>query len=329
MRQISQGVEEISVENGAAAHAAEGMDVNVEEIEEPAEAQQDAPTERSEHPQEPPRTDAPADPPSSPSSSNMDVQTDKQPQDTQPSAPAPGSPQTSVMDIQTDASPSSHPSPSIPTPALLASRRSSQSEGEGEKAMKRKLADRASSQGPMETDAAPIPMPPKSKVDAAPKRPRDDADTDDNPRVTKRPSPPPPEEKEADAARKPKPSGISKACPTTPPTTTSESSSACTAEAPPSPKAAPPAKPAAAFVSVPSLRVYLWSSSVRSRTHSLLIGWRIPLVRLDGVALRGRPRPEPLRLQEAVHRRRALDQRARQPRPQRRARTVLLLAVRQ
>ncbi|KAG8221062.1 hypothetical protein J3R82DRAFT_2575 [Butyriboletus roseoflavus] len=57
--------------------------------------------------------------------------------------------------------------------------------GEPDKGLKRKLADRATSAGP---DSGPSTI---SSTTETAKRPRDDADKDDNPRVSKRPSPPP------------------------------------------------------------------------------------------------------------------------------------------
>ncbi|KAJ8587449.1 hypothetical protein M405DRAFT_821564 [Rhizopogon salebrosus TDB-379] len=55
--------------------------------------------------------------------------------------------------------------------------------GDSDKGLKRKLADRATSQGPEN----PVPL---TSAESA-KRPRDDTDKDDNPREQKRPSPPP------------------------------------------------------------------------------------------------------------------------------------------
>jgi len=64
-----------------------------------------------------------------------------------------------------------------------ANRPSDSDSGESDKGLKRKLADRGTSQGPENlvplTSAEPY------------KRPRDDTDKDDNPRESKRPSPPP------------------------------------------------------------------------------------------------------------------------------------------
>ncbi|KAF9033432.1 hypothetical protein BDZ89DRAFT_1062890 [Hymenopellis radicata] len=98
------------------------------------------------------------------------------------------------MDVPVDDSPASSSQPQsvndpqqIPVDITLAlngthSRRDSDSDsGEREKGLKRKYPERGPSQGPPENDAVP----------ETSKRPRDDADKDDNPRETKRPSPPP------------------------------------------------------------------------------------------------------------------------------------------
>ena len=53
----------------------------------------------------------------------------------------------------------------------------------GEKGLKRKFLERGTSQGPTDEESNHIPEPLK--------RPRDESDKDDNPRETKRPSPPP------------------------------------------------------------------------------------------------------------------------------------------
>ncbi|KAG2130667.1 uncharacterized protein EDB93DRAFT_1094753 [Suillus bovinus] len=69
-------------------------------------------------------------------------------------------------------------------PALPQARRPSDSDsGESEKGLKRKLADRGTSQGPENL----VPLPSAEPT----KRPRDDTNKDDNPRESKRPSPPP------------------------------------------------------------------------------------------------------------------------------------------
>ncbi|KIJ21003.1 hypothetical protein PAXINDRAFT_160411 [Paxillus involutus ATCC 200175] len=73
--------------------------------------------------------------------------------------------------------------------SLPCTRRTSESDGgEPEKVLKRKLADRGTSQGPEN-----LPSTATASVETV-KRPRDDSDKDDNPRVLKRPSPPPEQE---------------------------------------------------------------------------------------------------------------------------------------
>lgn len=70
--------------------------------------------------------------------------------------------------------------------SLPHTRRASDSDGgEPDKGLKRKLADRAASLGP---ESGPSTITPTAETA---KRPRDDSDKDDNPRVSKRPSPPP------------------------------------------------------------------------------------------------------------------------------------------
>jgi Ran-binding protein 3 len=96
----------------------------------------------------------------------------------------PSSPKSSVMDVH-------HEQPET----QQSSRRGSQSDTETDKGLKRKLDDRATSQGPHEEvskETADLPKPGSVEVVAI-KRSRDDADHDDNPRETKRPSPPPAE----------------------------------------------------------------------------------------------------------------------------------------
>jgi len=111
------------------------------------------------------------------------------PADAQPSDPAPlfDNPEVHPEVSATSAIP---PVPTSSSPPH--SRRSSESETDGEKGVKRKLRDRTVSErfvpGEVEgeTNAA------TTKAGAI-KRQRDDADTDVNPRVTKRPTPPPEE----------------------------------------------------------------------------------------------------------------------------------------
>ncbi|KAF9224070.1 hypothetical protein BS17DRAFT_94603 [Gyrodon lividus] len=76
------------------------------------------------------------------------------------------------------------------TSSLPHTRRASESDsGEPEKVLKRKLADRGTSQGPENGPSTAT-----ASVETS-KRPRDDTDKDDNPRVSKRPSPPPEQDK--------------------------------------------------------------------------------------------------------------------------------------
>jgi Ran-binding protein 3 len=82
----------------------------------------------------------------------------------------------SSQNIQDDPTTSSNLSPDAPTRP----RRASDS---GEKGLKRKFLERGTSQGPTDEESNHVPEPLK--------RPRDESDKDDNPRETKRPSPPP------------------------------------------------------------------------------------------------------------------------------------------
>ncbi|KAH7890901.1 hypothetical protein F5I97DRAFT_100735 [Phlebopus sp. FC_14] len=69
--------------------------------------------------------------------------------------------------------------------SLPCTRRASESDsGEPDKGLKRKLADRGTSQGPESGPSTAV-------TTEATKRPRDDVDKDDNPRISKRQSPPP------------------------------------------------------------------------------------------------------------------------------------------
>ena len=82
--------------------------------------------------------------------------------------------------------------------SLPHTRRPSDSDGgEPEKGLKRKLSDRATSLGP---ESGPSTLAPTAETA---KRPRDDADKDDNPRVLKRPSPPPEQHEESTSAPMP------------------------------------------------------------------------------------------------------------------------------
>lgn len=82
--------------------------------------------------------------------------------------------------------------------SLPHARRASESEAaEPEKGLKRKLADRGTSQGP---ESAPShPSIHTTSAETA-KRPRDDGDNDDNPRLSKRQSPPPEQQEKPPAA---------------------------------------------------------------------------------------------------------------------------------
>lgn len=84
--------------------------------------------------------------------------------------------------------------------SLPHTRRTSESDsGEPEKGLKRKLADRAASLGP---ESGPSTLTPTAETA---KRPRDDSNKDDNPRVPKRPSPPPEQHEESALAPVPIP----------------------------------------------------------------------------------------------------------------------------
>ncbi|KAH0836784.1 hypothetical protein J3R83DRAFT_8535 [Lanmaoa asiatica] len=97
-------------------------------------------------------------------------------------ASAPPSSFVSVEDAIEEAEEARDTAPSLPH-----TRRASESDGgEPDKGLKRKLADRANSLGP---ESGPSTFTPTTAETA--KRFRDDADEDDNPRVSKRPSPPP------------------------------------------------------------------------------------------------------------------------------------------
>lgn len=109
---------------------------------------------------------------------------------------------------------STHSSPDLPGKTAVQSRRDSESDsGEKEKGLKRKFLERGTSQGPQDesskTRVEPLkrardttekdenpretkrPTPPPEAAAEPLKRPREDSDKDDNPRETKRPSPPP------------------------------------------------------------------------------------------------------------------------------------------
>jgi Ran-binding protein 3 len=81
----------------------------------------------------------------------------------------------SIQNVQDDAT-TSNLSPNTPT-------RPRKGSDSGEKGLKRKFLERGTSQGPADEESNHVPEPLK--------RPRDESDKDDNPRETKRPSPPP------------------------------------------------------------------------------------------------------------------------------------------
>jgi Ran-binding protein 3 len=100
----------------------------------------------------------------------------------------------STMDVQPKDPPTSGEGPSN-----TISQGSDSDGGEKDKGLKRKFLDRGTSQGPQENGDSP------NHTGVEPlKRPRDDADKDDNPRETKRLSPPP--ESESSVKRSPPPS---------------------------------------------------------------------------------------------------------------------------
>lgn len=101
---------------------------------------------------------------------------------------------------------------------------------------------------------------PKSDGECGSKRPRDEPDHDENPRLTKRPTPPPAEDK-ASADKQ------AKVPQTT--ATPSQSQAAIQPSAEPSePEAKPAPSPATAFVSLHSSRVVLHSTSWKDRFYS-------------------------------------------------------------
>ena len=82
-----------------------------------------------------------------------------------------------IQNVQDDAvTTGSNLSPNTPTRPRTGSE-------SGEKGLKRKFLERGTSQGPTDEESNHVPEPLK--------RPRDESDKDDNPRETKRPSPPP------------------------------------------------------------------------------------------------------------------------------------------
>ena len=97
--------------------------------------------------------------------------------DSFPSTPNTSLLSQSIQNVQDNATViSSSLSPNTPTRARTGSE-------SGEKGLKRKFLERGTSQGPTDEESNQVPEPLK--------RPRDESDKDDNPRETKRPSPPP------------------------------------------------------------------------------------------------------------------------------------------
>ncbi|EDR13928.1 uncharacterized protein LACBIDRAFT_305140 [Laccaria bicolor S238N-H82] len=167
VRQISQGVEDLSWRNMQATTPDKDADEDNAGLA-PGDAQDVIATQGS----------------------TVDIKVDSETQDESP----PKTPEeTQLMPSQSmmDAS------PAVPRKEALSEestfRLRSDSESGGDKGLKRKFLERGTSQGPPETvdTSGPEPL----------KRPRDEADGDDNPRETKRPSPPP----EPKSPRRPSP----------------------------------------------------------------------------------------------------------------------------
>lgn len=118
------------------------------------------------------------------------------PPDAQPSDPVPRS---GNPEVHPEVSATSAIQPTSASSSQPHSRRSSESEAEAEKGVKRKLRDRTVSERliPGEVEEDTNATVPKTGVT---KRQRDDADTDASPRLTKRPTPPP-EESEGDTQK--------------------------------------------------------------------------------------------------------------------------------
>lgn len=167
VRQISQGVEDLSWQNMQAATPDKEADEDEAGLA-PGDAQDVIATQG-------PTVDIKVD------SETPDESPPKTPEETQLI------PSQSMMDA----------SPAVPRKEALSEestfRLRSQSESGGDKGLKRKFLERGTSQGPPETvdTSGPEPL----------KRPRDEADGDANPRETKRPSPPP----EPKSPRRPSP----------------------------------------------------------------------------------------------------------------------------
>lgn len=190
VRQISQGVEDIKwqqqastcVEPGSWQDAGLGSqpDVDIAPTRDPEEVQG-----RIDGPQSQSRFESQFE-------SQSQTETQTQTQSQMPVPPPPPCSFVSVDEVTEEAEEAQDAASSLPR-----TRRTSDSDsGEPEKGLKRKLGDRATSLGP-ERMATPT-------TETA-KRPRDDADKDDNPRVLKRPSPPPEQNESSSSAPVPTP----------------------------------------------------------------------------------------------------------------------------
>jgi Ran-binding protein 3 len=103
-----------------------------------------------------------------------------------PTEPSPISSEPADVEVTPIAEPPAETTETDVAPVAPAPQDSTESL-ESDKGLKRKLSERASSAGP-EIES-------KASTAETQKRPRDDADKDDNPREAKRPSPPPEKEK--------------------------------------------------------------------------------------------------------------------------------------
>ncbi|KAK7056491.1 hypothetical protein VNI00_003047 [Paramarasmius palmivorus] len=120
-----------------------------------------------------------------------------------PSVPMANAPENHANDKETTTNGSGDTTPPeiSQDSVMLTSRRDSESDsGDKDKGLKRKYLERGTSAGPQDETA--------DKPSESTKRQRDDANKDDNPRETKRPSPPPESEKTATPAAAPKLSGF-------------------------------------------------------------------------------------------------------------------------
>ncbi|KAF9525964.1 hypothetical protein CPB83DRAFT_858704 [Crepidotus variabilis] len=175
VRQISQGVEDISWRGPEFASQSEPKDVEIEDATEPESAPvlEDAPIITSTETN------------SKPNGTQVELKNAPD-EDTPPKTPDDLALSRSMEDVKhVDADVTMHASPDKKDESneehiqLLAA---SEADGKG---LKRKFIERGASQGPTEGHV-------EGKTPLEPlKRPRDDADKDDNPRVAKKPSPPP------------------------------------------------------------------------------------------------------------------------------------------